>query len=204
MQIPSQKIDSKEVILDTATDLFARKGFAGTSVREIVQRAGLTKPVLYYYFKNKEDVLLTILERAVRIQKELLADIKNRNGPVFERLIIFYRSVYQGVFENKPLFTLIHNLIFGPPQGAPDIDFNEYQQRMIDAITDIYQQGVSRGEVKEVDPEDFAVLVLALIDYSLHLDMVNPEHSDPQRAVRLLKLAIQSLNKEDSDLNEKN
>ncbi|MBW2208934.1 MAG: helix-turn-helix transcriptional regulator, partial [Deltaproteobacteria bacterium] len=46
--------DARAVLLEAATALFAQKGYAGTSVREIVERAGVTKPVLYYYFENKE------------------------------------------------------------------------------------------------------------------------------------------------------
>ena len=190
MQSQNAKSDTREIILDTATDLFAQKGYAGTSVREIVTRAGLTKPVLYYYFKNKEALLLTILERAVQLQKALLVRIQKSTGSLQERLILFYQVIYQGIRENQTLFRLIHNLIFGPPQGAPDVDFKAYQQRMIDVIIDIYHQGRNRGEVKDVDPQEFAVLVLALIDYSLHLDMINPERPDPQRAERLLKLAM--------------
>jgi AcrR family transcriptional regulator len=191
----SEKHDSREMILKTATNLFAEKGYASTSVREIVTRAGVTKPVLYYYFKNKDDVLLTILDRAADLQKEVLAEIKKTVGSVFERLILFYSTTQKGIQQNKSLFNLIHNLIFGPPQGTPDYDFSRYQQRMVDTITNIYHEGYAKGEIKETDPEEFAILVLALFDYCLHLDMVDPDRSDPQRAERLLKLAFEGLKK---------
>ena len=195
MSDKSEKSDSKAVILDTATALFAEKGYAGTSVREIVARAGVTKPVLYYYFKNKEGVLLTILDRAAALQKELLAEIQQSEGPAFSRVILLYRLICQAIMENKNLFNLIHNLIFGPPQGAPEYDFNAYQQRMIDTLSDIYKTGHAQGELTDADPEEFAILAIALIDYCLHLDMVNPEYSDPQRAERLLNLAFKGLKK---------
>ena len=44
--------------LSAARELFARKGYSGTSVREIVAAADVTKPVLYYYFRNKEGLYL--------------------------------------------------------------------------------------------------------------------------------------------------
>jgi AcrR family transcriptional regulator len=49
-------------LLVAATRLFARTGYAATSVREIVEAAGVTKPVLYYYFQSKEGLYLAILE----------------------------------------------------------------------------------------------------------------------------------------------
>ena len=47
-------------LLEAATALFAEKGYASTTVREIVAGAGVSKPVLYYYFKNKEGIFLAI------------------------------------------------------------------------------------------------------------------------------------------------
>lgn len=47
---------ARERILREATRLFGHAGYAGASVREVVEAAGVTKPTLYYYFKNKEDL----------------------------------------------------------------------------------------------------------------------------------------------------
>ena len=57
-------------LLETAIDMFAEKGYAGTSVREIVHRAGVSKPVLYYYFQSKEGLFLAILDMAENLQKQ--------------------------------------------------------------------------------------------------------------------------------------
>lgn len=52
--------DTKVRILLAAARLFANRGYAGTSVREIVAMAGVTKPTLYYYFKNKDDLCIKL------------------------------------------------------------------------------------------------------------------------------------------------
>src|SRR5579863_8071900 len=52
-----------EGILQAAVRLFARKGAEATSTREIVEAAGVTKPMLYYYFKNKEGLCEAVLTR---------------------------------------------------------------------------------------------------------------------------------------------
>ena len=53
--------NARQRLLEMATKLFAEKGYAGTSVREIVDRAGVSKPVLYYYFKSKEGLFYALL-----------------------------------------------------------------------------------------------------------------------------------------------
>ena len=49
-------------LLESARYLFAEKGYEGTSIREIIERAGVTRPVLYYYFANKEDLFRRLVE----------------------------------------------------------------------------------------------------------------------------------------------
>ena len=186
---------TRERLLETAIDMFAEKGYAGTSVREIVEQAGVSKPVLYYYFQSKEGLFLAILEMAENLQKELLARILESAGNVLERLLLLYRRIYAGIAENRNLYKMIHGLIYGPPQGAPDYDLTRYHRHMLDAIRNIYNAGVDSGEVKKIAADEVAYLVLSLIDFCLHIDQVQPHLSDPQRPERLLRLAFQGIKK---------
>lgn len=52
----------KERILDVAAELFGEKGYAATSIRDIAHGLNASIATLYYYFKNKEDLLFTIIE----------------------------------------------------------------------------------------------------------------------------------------------
>ena len=189
----SREPNAREKLLETATSIFAEKGYAGTSVREIVEQAGVSKPVLYYYFKSKEGLFLAILDMAEDLQKDLLAGVLKSTGNVLDRLLVLYRRVYAGINENRYLYKMIHGLIFGPPQGAPDYDFTRYHRHMLNAIHQIYEAGVDGGEVKKTADGEVAYLVLSLIDFCLHMDQVQPQSSDPQCPERLLRLAFQGI-----------
>jgi AcrR family transcriptional regulator len=191
----SKEPGAREKLLETAIRIFAEKGYAGTSVREIVEQAGVSKPVLYYYFKSKEGLFLAILDMAEDLQKDLLAGVLRSTGNVLDRLLILYRQVYTRIDENRNLYKMIHSLIFGPPQAAPDYDFTRYHRHMINAIHQIYEAGVDGGEVKKTADGEVAYLVLSLIDFCLHMDQIQPQLSDPQRPERLLRLAFQGINK---------
>ena len=185
--------NTREKLLETATALFAEKGYAGTSVREIVDRAGVSKPVLYYYFKSKEGLFYAIMEWAADVQQEILNEIFSASGTVLDRFIFFYRRVYEGVQQYQNLYKMIHGLIYGPPQGAPEYDFPKYQRYMLHAVKRIYTSGLTAGEVKPADADEVAFLVLSLIDFSLNMNKVLPELADPQRPERLLRLAFAGL-----------
>jgi TetR/AcrR family transcriptional regulator len=192
------EVNARQRLLETATELFAEKGYAGTSVREIVEKAGVSKPVLYYYFKSKDGLFYAVLEWAVNIQQKILNEIFESKGTVLDRFIIFYRRVYEGVRQYQSLYVMIHGLIYGPPQGVPEYDFAKYQRQMLDAVKRIYTEGALSGEIRKVDAEEVAFLVLGLIDFSLNVDMVLPELADPQRPERLLRLAFRGLTKGNS------
>ena len=53
---------SKDRIIEAAVEIFFEKGFDGASMREIAEKAGLTKPMIYYHFQNKEALYLGLLE----------------------------------------------------------------------------------------------------------------------------------------------
>ena len=70
--------NTRKRLLQTAITLFAKKGFANTSIREIGKRAEISTSIIYHYFKNKEEILFEIIEKSsgelikelVRIQRE--------------------------------------------------------------------------------------------------------------------------------------
>jgi TetR/AcrR family transcriptional regulator len=184
---------AKESLFSAALALFAEKGYASTSVREIAASAGVTKPVLYYYFQSKEGLFRSILNWAGEQQAILLRNVLNTPGTALQRMICLYRLIFSGVRENGNLFRLIHNLVFGPPQGAPSYDVEQYHRRMVDAIKAIYLKGRSEGELKDADPQEVAILLLGVTDLSFHLYYLQPESFDPAQPERLMELAFQGL-----------
>lgn len=183
----------RDALLLAGINLFAEKGYASTSVREIVSVAGVTKPVLYYYFQSKEGLFKAILDSAAQQLEIMLEEALQKPGTALERIVLLYRRIYEGLMEHHQLFKLINHLFFGPPQGTPNYDIERFHRRMVEVIKEIYLGGLRRGEFREVDPEEATLLVLGVTDYCFHLDYLHPESMDPDRAERLLRLAFQGL-----------
>jgi AcrR family transcriptional regulator len=185
--------DARKALFLAGINLFAEKGYASTSVREIVSLAGVTKPVLYYYFHSKEGMFQAILDWAAEELEAILKEALQKPGTALERIVHLYHRIYQGLMEHYQLFKLINHLFFGPPQGAPRYDIERFHRRMVEVIKEIYLGGLRQGELREVDPNEATLLVLGVTDYCFHLDYLHPESMDPDRAERLLRLAFQGL-----------
>ena len=65
----------RDAVRTAAVDLFARHGFANTSVQQIVEAAGVTKGAMYHYFRSKDDLLFGIYEHLLTLQGEHLRAI---------------------------------------------------------------------------------------------------------------------------------
>jgi AcrR family transcriptional regulator len=66
--------ETRTRILDVAVDLFIEKGYAGTSVRDISERLGMTKGSLYYHFASKEDVLNALVTPMMEDLESVVTD----------------------------------------------------------------------------------------------------------------------------------
>lgn len=186
---------TRERLMETASHLFAEKGYASTTVREIVARAGVSKPVLYYHFQSKEGLYYALLEWGAQVQKKIIDDVFEVSGTVQDRITFLYRRIYEEIQEYQGLYAMIHGLIYGPPQGAPEYDFPNYHRQMFEAVKRICLEGRLSGEIKKADADEVAFLVLSLIDFSLNLEKILPELADPQRPERLLQLAFRGLSR---------
>jgi len=69
--------DTRQALLTTARDLFARNGFRATRTEEIVQRAGLTRGALYHHFRDKEDLFRAVHEE---VAGEVVLSLWRRSG----------------------------------------------------------------------------------------------------------------------------
>jgi len=119
--------DVAQRILRAAVGFFASKGFAATSTNEIVEAAGVTKPMLYYYFGSKEGlwraVLTWYLDDARRRQTRPLGSALSP----MEELVEFVWTAFAIYRENPDFLRLLHVMLHGPKGEAPGVDLSGFQ-----------------------------------------------------------------------------
>lgn len=105
-------MDNKVLLMQCAKELFYAKGYDAVGVQEIVDRAGLTKPTLYYYFGSKQGLLKTLLETYCEGLRKLVADVLNEQHGIREDL---YRlaNAYANFFErDREFYMLLMSLFY--------------------------------------------------------------------------------------------
>jgi TetR/AcrR family transcriptional regulator len=167
--------DVRERLLDVATGLFARKGYAGSTTREIVAAAGVTKPVLYYYFKNKEGLYLELIERAFKRFEAVVHTSITGSGSIEQRLRRLCDRVFGLVVEKIEVVRLMYSIYYGPPQGAPHFDFDAVHRKLFEAITQVVAEGIQSGALRKGNAEDIAWAIIGAIHVTMENELSHPE-----------------------------
>ena len=187
----------RQRLLDAALQLFSSKGYAATSVRELVEAAGVTKPVLYYYFKNKEGLYLALMGDGLAEFHQVAEQARLAPGSVRE-LICGYCTALLDIFVGRlPVARLIYAIYYGPPQGAPHIDFEASFSTMLTHMEQLVGEGISTGEFREVDPVDTAWAIVALLNTAMEeqFNQTKPVRVDRAALLRLLSLLFEGIRK---------
>lgn len=185
----------RQRLLDAALVLFSTKGYAATSVRELVEAAGVTKPVLYYYFKNKEGLYLALMGDALGDFFEVAEQARTAPGCVTERIRGYCSALLDIFIERLPVARLIYAIYYGPPQGAPHIDFEASFSTMLAHMEQLVSEGISSGEFRAVNPADAAWAIVAQLNAAMEEQLIPSRQPRLNRdgLLRLLALLFEGI-----------
>jgi TetR/AcrR family acrAB operon transcriptional repressor len=156
---------SRKHLLDAAIDCFARFGYQGTSIDRIARHAGVTKGALYYYFRDKEELLFEAVgARVGEFEQDVLAEV----GPGDDALASLKRVIdacfFHATVSNHRRFIMtlmIEALDVNPQLSAK---FQRILRRMRYFLADVVRRGQERGVVRaDIDPSDTAAVIAGAI-----------------------------------------
>lgn len=134
-------------ILKSALGLFSSQGYDATSVREICEAAGVTKPTLYHFYGSKEGVYRAIVEGALERFAADVTDALGGGGMLRERLVRMAQAYVEATLRQPELARFIMALIHNPPRSAPATDFVGFYRTILDALASCLTEAVARGEI---------------------------------------------------------
>lgn len=156
--------DAKAKLLRSALSLFSEKGYDGTTIREIIQRASVTRPVLYYYFKNKEDLFRRLVEANFDEFIAGVDEIRTKCASCRDRLKALARMAFERAERSPDIVRLILHVFFAPPGEGPELDVEELGFRRLQGLACIMGDGIESGELGAGDAWSLAVAFSGIID----------------------------------------
>jgi TetR/AcrR family transcriptional regulator, cholesterol catabolism regulator len=148
-------------IVDTASILYAKKGFSATSIEEISEAAGVSLPVTYHYVKKKAEIMRLIMEDVLNIFRESLTreiqDIHDPEEKLVIAVIIYFRVL--DLHKEKAL------LIYQKSSSLDKVSKGRIMQLEEDVIRifgEIIEEGVKKGVFRDVDVDLTAYNILIM------------------------------------------
>lgn len=128
-QFGKMRSESKAKIAETAMRLFARKGYADTTIKSIATTSGVAKGLVYNYFRNKEDLLLYVFTGAFEHVEEQFASLLPPDNPV-QTVELFINGMFDFVKEHTDFWRLQMNIMMQPtvPQRCRDLVMTKLQE----------------------------------------------------------------------------
>lgn len=187
-------VDARDRLLAAALDQFTLRGYAATSVRGLCEAAGVTKPVLYYYFKSKEGLYLQLMEESYARYETILADLTSFHGSIRQRVIHFCSGLFTSYTQQLPLIKLCYSIYYGTPQGAPAFDLEQFYDRMLDAITGLIEEGIATGEIRQKNVQDIVWAIAACLNFAIEEQLCHIKpRIDGIAMVRMLELVLNGI-----------
>jgi len=178
----------KDLIADAALSCFLYSGYSGTSMNEIVQASGISKGGIYWHFKSKDEIFLYIInKRFGEWDRELRTRLK-ADGSAKEELSKFVEFFLEIIVA--PVLALIHEFLL-------HIKDKEMLSRVYDCnnnscknhiINNIIQDGITRGEFKNIDPETAANVFIGIFE-GISMQWFT-QHNDKKILERTAKTAL--------------
>jgi AcrR family transcriptional regulator len=168
----SSKRDTRAAVLAVASELFAERGYAAATVREVVARAGCTKPTLYYYFASKEELFLEVLREATGTFTRMVEAELARPGTVRERFCAALSASVEFLMRHPTTHSLLMTAEKYPDHDQPDFDFESVRREHLETCAALLREGRASGEVRsDLDVDEAALAIFGMVDHRLALAM---------------------------------
>jgi AcrR family transcriptional regulator len=174
----------KNEILDAADELFALKGYDGTSTNDILEKVGIARGTLYHHFKSKEEIMDALIERySLRLLSQAKEIAEDRSIPIVERIIRVVMALNFSGGSSRQIMEHIHK-----PQNA--LMHRKLERVVIRGVTPIMagiiQEGVEQGIFHTPYPYECMEMVVVYANTVFDDDMV--PMTDEERAARIQAL----------------
>jgi AcrR family transcriptional regulator len=166
----------RKEIIEGFFKVVAEKGFAGASIREITEAAGVSKGVLHHYFVNKKEMVLGVMDHVLdTYMSEMQQGLEWHESATEKMEFVLSWFLDLGRFGMEFSRAWMEFWVLSKTDEAIAEGLRNCYGQVRDLLRDIIQQGIDTGEFAEVDPTLTANMIVASLEGTTMLWVVSPE-----------------------------
>lgn len=145
------RASKREAVLRTAAQLFNEKGFHATSLDDVAERLHITKPTLYYYVRNKDEILFECVSIGLQMLKDAIQAESARGGRAVDQLMAAMRSYVQIVTQDFGMCIIRVGEDPLPPESRSAL--RAFKAKLDAHFRELVRQGIAEGSLADCDPK---------------------------------------------------
>jgi AcrR family transcriptional regulator len=166
--------DRRNEILDAALEVFSESGLQEASVDDVVERSGLSKGTLYWYFKSKDRLIGALMKRFFAQELGKVRKLQQGPGSVRDRLLRYSREV-ESVVKRMPRALTLEFYAVAVRQKWVRKFLGELYVRYCGELAELIREGIQRGEFRRVNAEQSAAAITGLCEGLILLWALEPK-----------------------------
>jgi AcrR family transcriptional regulator len=150
--------ENAEKILQEGWKLFQQKGYRGVSVDELCARCELSKPTLYYYFGDKENLFVQVLQHKLHGFREVAeqpGSLSERLQGIAASILYSFQTEYSGLLRDREHIK--------DPENQKKIR-NAFHDELYGPLIALMSEGIEQGELRGDHPQMLALIFMGMIN----------------------------------------
>jgi len=153
----------REAVLKTAAHLFLEKSYSRTSLNDVAKRLKITKPALYHYFRNKEDILLGCYRWGTVLIESSINTIAAQPSTGLAKAEAFIRAYANVMTVN--FGRCVMRLDEGDLSGAARNEVRAYKRKIDRRLRSFIREGIDDGSIAPCDPKLAAFAIAGALNW---------------------------------------
>jgi AcrR family transcriptional regulator len=177
---------TRQHILHVALRHFADRGYAGTSVQDIVDEAKVAKPMLYYYFQSKAGLYQALIDNAHDERFRIVSEAAEGEDGLREKLTAILLALFGFIQKHREVVRLAFASAFAAPGEMPEqLCYKEKCQRNFEFFHELMKEGIAAGELDErFDSRELTIAWYGLMNIYAMGQVLQPEISYTEKTAR--------------------
>ncbi len=145
------RASKREAVLRVAAQMFNEKGFHATSLDEVAERLNITKPTLYYYVKNKDEILFECVNIGLQMLQDAIGKVALSGGSAIDKLVA-------GMHQYARIVTMDFGMCVirvgeDPLPVESQRKLRRFKAALDQEFRELIRQGMAEGSIAPCDPK---------------------------------------------------
>ena len=161
--------EKRDLILEAALDMFSTHGFRGSTIDQIAEAAGMSKPNLLYYFRSKEDIHQTLMQRLLDTWLAPLRELDDVGDPMSELSSYIRRKLEMARDYPRESRLFANEILQGAPRIMPMLEGE--LKSLVDQKAAVIKSWMRAGKIVPTDPYHLIFSIWATTQHYADFDV---------------------------------